>query len=278
VLEDFIKRYGSSFYGTLARSRLEDLKKSQVAALAPPVAAPQAPAPLDPAEVEVTFWNSIKSEKNPQLFEAYLRRYPGGAFADIAKITLQDLKTAALNSAAIQSDDKNEISDPGLLKEIRERLYELNFDPGPFEGPYSEAARQAIREFEQQNQLAETGTATMGLLRRLREVGALKPWGAIVYAPTEEKWGMSWDSATRKDAVARARASCSSEKCTAEVSFFGTRCGAFGNSGNIWAIDARDNIQRAKEAALADCRKRGKSCRIVAAVCADGAELTKSAD
>jgi formylglycine-generating enzyme required for sulfatase activity len=37
VLEDFIKRYGDTFYGTLARGRLEDLKKSQVAAAAPPV-------------------------------------------------------------------------------------------------------------------------------------------------------------------------------------------------------------------------------------------------
>jgi Sulfatase-modifying factor enzyme 1 len=37
VPEDFIKRYGESFYGTLARARLEELKKSQVAVAAPPV-------------------------------------------------------------------------------------------------------------------------------------------------------------------------------------------------------------------------------------------------
>jgi hypothetical protein len=39
VLEDFIKRYGGSFYGTLARARLEELKKSQVAVAAPPAPA-----------------------------------------------------------------------------------------------------------------------------------------------------------------------------------------------------------------------------------------------
>jgi hypothetical protein len=33
MLEDFIRRYGDSFYGTLARARLEELKNSQVAAL-----------------------------------------------------------------------------------------------------------------------------------------------------------------------------------------------------------------------------------------------------
>jgi hypothetical protein len=37
VLEDYIKRYGDSFYGTLARARLEELKKAKVAiAVAPP--------------------------------------------------------------------------------------------------------------------------------------------------------------------------------------------------------------------------------------------------
>jgi len=37
VLEDFIRRYGGSLYSTLARARLEELKKSQVAVVAPPV-------------------------------------------------------------------------------------------------------------------------------------------------------------------------------------------------------------------------------------------------
>jgi formylglycine-generating enzyme required for sulfatase activity len=43
VLEDFIKRYRDSFYGTLARARLDELKKNQVAVVAPP-AIPTAPA------------------------------------------------------------------------------------------------------------------------------------------------------------------------------------------------------------------------------------------
>jgi hypothetical protein len=106
----------------------------------------------------------------------------------------------------------------------------------------------------------------------------LKPWGAIVYAPNEEKWGMSWSTATRKDAVASARSSCGSAKCTTEVSFFGTECGAFAHSGSVWAIVARGNVQHAKEVALSDCGKRGKNCRIVAAVCADGAERSSAAN
>jgi formylglycine-generating enzyme required for sulfatase activity len=49
VLEDFIRRYGDSFYATLARARLEELQKAQVAAAVPaveparPPVAPSAP-------------------------------------------------------------------------------------------------------------------------------------------------------------------------------------------------------------------------------------------
>ncbi len=39
VLEEFIKRYGDSFYAALARARLEELKKTQVAVVAPPAPA-----------------------------------------------------------------------------------------------------------------------------------------------------------------------------------------------------------------------------------------------
>ncbi|MGP0088746.1 MAG: hypothetical protein ACLPKB_02105 [Xanthobacteraceae bacterium] len=37
VLEEFIRRFGDSFYASLARARLQELKKTQVAAVAPPV-------------------------------------------------------------------------------------------------------------------------------------------------------------------------------------------------------------------------------------------------
>jgi Caspase domain/Domain of unknown function (DUF4189)/Putative peptidoglycan binding domain len=243
----------------------------------PPVSAPAAAAPPPPPpeqpNFEIVFWNSIKDQKNPQLFEAYLKRYPKGEFADIARINLQEQKATIQRSVVDQPDDKVAVSDPGLLRELRDRLYELNFDPGPTEGPIGEPAREAIREFEQKSSLPPSGAATQGLLRRLRELGGLKPWGAIVYARNGEKWGMAWAQDTRRVAVANARSSCGDAAgCTAEISFFGTDCAAFAHSESGWAIVARDDIRAAKEAALGDCGKRGKKCRLIASVCADGAE------
>jgi uncharacterized caspase-like protein len=242
--------------------------------------ASDATKPLDDSTLELAFWESIKNEKNPQLFQAYLNRYPKGVFADIARISLQQQKVAALNSASIeQPADKIEIKDPASLHEARERLYELNFDPGPLDGPMSPATHEAVREFEQANKLASTGEVTEGLLRRLRDVGGLKPWGAIVYSKSSNKWGMSWAMDTRKAAVASARASCGdASQCPAEISFFGTECGVFAYSEASWAITARADMEKAKESALSDCRKKGKACRVVASVCADGAQRANGAN
>lgn len=165
------------------------------------------------------------------------------------------------------------IGDASLLDELRDRLYELNFDPGPPGGPLTDATRKAIREFQQQISVPPTGIATMGLLRRLRELNGLKPWASIVFDKDTGKWGMAWNESTRRSAVARARVSCGdSTACPVEVSFFGASCGAFAHSGANWAMTARDDIGKARAAALADCGRHGKSCQIVAAVCANGAE------
>jgi hypothetical protein len=236
--------------------------------------------PLDDTRLELAFWESIKNEKNPELFQAYLNRYPKGVFADIATINLQQQKTAALESATVeQPNDKVELSDPASLHEVRERLYELNFDPGPFDGPTSVATHQAVREFEQANKLASTGEVTQGLLRRLRDISGLKPWGSIVYSKGSNKWGMAWSQDTRKAAVASARTSCGDpSQCPIEISFFGTECGVFAHSGSNWAILARASIQKAKDDALSGCHRKGKACRIVASVCADGAERFSAAN
>jgi TonB family protein len=49
----------------------------------------------DPTELaEVVFWNSIATSKNPEKFEAYLQQYPNGRFATLAKININELKSA----------------------------------------------------------------------------------------------------------------------------------------------------------------------------------------
>jgi hypothetical protein len=42
-------------------------------------------------DVEIMFWNTIKDSKNPEEFAAYLRKYPEGQFADLARIRMNKL-------------------------------------------------------------------------------------------------------------------------------------------------------------------------------------------
>ena len=164
--------------------------------------------------------------------------------------------------------DRVPIKDSALLQELSDRLYERNFDPEPVGS--KNGIKVAITEFQSRSNMTPTGEPTEGLLTRLRKMDDLRPWGSIVYGPDGDKWGISWDYASRKTAVEAARANCGAAKCPIELSFYGAKCGAFAISGKSWSLIQRDTVQRAKDTALDECGKAGKSCRIIAAVCADG--------
>ena len=164
--------------------------------------------------------------------------------------------------------DRVPIKDTGLLQELSDRLYERNFDPEPLEG--KNGMKLAISKFQEKSSLPPSGEATEGVLTRLRKMDDLKPWGSIVYGPDSNNWGISWNHKSRKEAVDDARSNCGAGKCPIELSFYGNGCGAFAVSGKSWSLVQRDNVQKAKDAALDECSRAGKSCRIIGTVCADG--------
>jgi hypothetical protein len=164
--------------------------------------------------------------------------------------------------------DRVPLKDPALLSELSERLYEHNFDPETPDGRND--LTRAVTKLQEKIAIAPTGEATEGLLMRLRSMDDLKPWGTIVYGPDGNKWGMSWTHASRRAAVADARGNCGGARCEVELSFYGNRCGAFAISDKSWSLMQRDTVQKARDAALDDCGKAGKACRIIGAVCADG--------
>ncbi|WP_249132897.1 MULTISPECIES: caspase family protein [unclassified Bradyrhizobium] len=173
-----------------------------------------------------------------------------------------------LSSTLRPDPDRIAIKDVALLRELSDRLYEHNFDPEPLDS--KNGMRLAISQFQAKSSMTPTGEATEGVLTRLRKMDDLKPWGSIVYGPDSNKWGISWNHASRRAAVDDALKNCGSSKCPLELSFYGSRCGAFAISGNSYSLVQRDTVQRAKEAALDECNKAGKSCRVIGAVCADG--------
>jgi hypothetical protein len=178
---------------------------------------------------------------------------------------------ASLDDEISSKPDNEAIINAGLIAELEDRLYELNFDPARRDGGLDDETEAVIRQFEQMSGRRSTGKVTYGLLKSLRAAGSRAPWGAIVYAKASGKWGMSWSNETRKGAVAKAIASCGdASQCISELSFYGKGCGAFAYSEKEWAITARHDIENSRAAALTDCQKYGNKCQMIATVCADG--------
>ncbi|MBT6272689.1 MAG: hypothetical protein HOI95_00975 [Chromatiales bacterium] len=56
---------------------------------------PSAPATSRPSsDREVVFWDSVKDSANPAMFQEYLRKYPDGEFAGLARIQMESLNAA----------------------------------------------------------------------------------------------------------------------------------------------------------------------------------------
>jgi hypothetical protein len=192
---------------------------------------------------------------------------PPSATATPSPLSPVPQQEARLADTLRPDPDRVPIKDAALLRELSDRLYEHNFDP---EAPDSKTGMKlAIAKFQEKSSMTPTGEATEGVLTRLRKMDDLRPWGSIVFNPDTKKWGISWKQSSRRAAVADARAKCGGAKCDVELSFYGTRCGAFAYAGNSWSLIQRDTIETARGAALDACSKTGKSCRIIDAVCAN---------
>jgi adenylate cyclase len=80
----YLERYPAGAFAALAEARRQALMQPEEA-IAPSAADP------DLVAVELAFWDTVKDSDNAAMFDAYLERYPDGAFAPLAKVRLSDL-------------------------------------------------------------------------------------------------------------------------------------------------------------------------------------------
>jgi TRAP-type mannitol/chloroaromatic compound transport system substrate-binding protein len=79
---------------------------------------------VDPAAIELSFWESMKDSRNPEELKAYLDRFPGGSFAALAQARLRNLANlsqgqvvavAPGNSSAARPPAAT-VPEPGVLR------------------------------------------------------------------------------------------------------------------------------------------------------------------
>jgi hypothetical protein len=73
-------------FATIEGYKAEELVLSAPGAKSGDAAAVPTGTFIDPAAIELSFWDSIKTSTNPEDFKAYLAKYPDGQFAELAKL------------------------------------------------------------------------------------------------------------------------------------------------------------------------------------------------
>jgi hypothetical protein len=90
ILEDFIKQFGSTSYASMARARLAELKKSQVAVATPPPPSSPAAAPLNSDAAQA--WAVVQNSTSNAVLEDFIRQFGSTPYGSMARARLEELK------------------------------------------------------------------------------------------------------------------------------------------------------------------------------------------
>jgi len=95
----YLEKYPDGQFAALAKNRIKNLE------VAAPLAEPTTTSSNRSAG-ELSFWDSIKNSTNVEDFRAYLKRYPNGEFAELAKNRVKAVDDAALKEKEKQEEAK----------------------------------------------------------------------------------------------------------------------------------------------------------------------------
>ena len=84
----YLERYPAGTFAALAELRRQALLEEAAAPAAEAAAADQ-----EVSAVELAYWDTVKDSANPEMYSAYLERYPEGAFAALAKVRLEEVRS-----------------------------------------------------------------------------------------------------------------------------------------------------------------------------------------
>lgn len=257
-----------------------------------------APLPLSaqPASeaAETAFWDSVKDSRDPAEVRAYLEKFPNGLFAPLAKIRLRNLEAAkspapAPTPAASTPPEQQQqpasapaLTSESIIREVQDRLYNLNYQISTRNGRMNTQTRDAIRQWQTNVKQPVTGDMNVAQLALLRRALLPTTWGSIAYfskGATSTVWNRPTREIAEKEALAACRKSAGAP-CQV-LSVANKICGALGFYNAVvsgqqhWGAYAsvRPTLGQATEHALSECRKQARqpnACGIRTTVCADG--------
>ena len=187
-IQAYLDQYPDGAYAVLARNRLRRLEgvSAESEPSAPTTDASPAPSSMSArVEAEREFWALVKESEDPSDLETYLKYYPEGVYASLVRIRLRQLQRerpvaqAAASPTAVPSpvaapDASAAVASPvpaptpeavesslGLKRserrQIQHGLASMGFALGATDGLFGKRTRLAIRGYQKERGLAETG-------------------------------------------------------------------------------------------------------------------------
>lgn len=114
-----------------------------------PVAPPPAQPPVPVARLEVEFWNTVRDSTDPKAFEAYLKQFPGGTFASLAKLKLASLSASGPEEqeAKPPAADLGKLDKRTMTLKVQQELERLGCSPGRPDGAWGRRSAKALRDY-----------------------------------------------------------------------------------------------------------------------------------
>jgi tetratricopeptide (TPR) repeat protein len=119
-------------------------------------------ATVDPAAIELAYWDTIKTSNNPDDFKSYLDKYPDGQFAELAKSRANASRPANSSGDSIEMVYWNAIKDSHSASDFR--AYTTKFPHGLF----VELANSRIAAFESEAREAAKARENAAAAERAR--------------------------------------------------------------------------------------------------------------
>jgi len=233
---------------------------------------------------ETAFWNRVK-DGDASAVRAYLDAYPNGFYANAARTRLKVLEPSGPNPRRT-SPSGSVLGDATTVREVQERLYNLNYDITVFNGQMNQETRAAIRNWQRVVNHEPTGDMSQDELDLLRSARVPTTWGAVAYA-ARGAGSVVWSRPSRREAATAALNDCHQragrDPCKVMTAAEG-ECGALGyfmgtvRRTTYWgAFPAiRPTLGQAIDQALTFCRERAQvpeACGIRLSFCANGSHL-----
>lgn len=147
-LRAYLRAYPDGLFADIARTRValyEEERRNQAAGR------------------DRAAWDAAEAEGSLRAYRRYLRDWPEGAFAEMARARIEALEedggAAADREAAIREEEALGLT-PFTRNLIEQRLLALGLNPGRVDGVFDDSTRRAIRQYQRARGLPATGYLT----------------------------------------------------------------------------------------------------------------------